>query len=295
MHYFALVNEGQSVNIRRLYVNQALQQSLKTLFEEQQSGFIPQGVDTIPFDPSYNVDQSEVFTIANFSLPQSYIDAVRTPRSISQLEMTAESPPRIKSIFAGTYEPSNGSVTLLFQAFNRSRLLVTGFTILHQGNTFQRLTDPGLTLDTKLVAVFKDGTLYFHSYKAVNPIVDISQYFAEATDGEIEQVLEHSRLYVEDKESVLKLTDGWMRRRYTAVLASGVLDAVPPRKIVNKAGRFGISLGTRRVNDSDALVFPKEKKEIKNLLTFLNEGFFEGELTGKLFTTNSQRAVTPPA
>lgn len=153
------------------------------------------------------------------------------------------------------------------------------------------MTDPGLTLDTKLVAVFRNGTLYFRSFKAINPIVDISPYFAEATDLEISQVLEHSRLVVDDMQSVLKLTDSWMRRRYSAVLASGILDSVTPRKIANKAGRFGITLSTRRVNNSDALVFPNNKKEIKSLLTFLNEGFFEGELTGALYQTNSQRCL----
>jgi len=294
MHFFALVKDGKTTAIRKLRVNQSLQHSLADLFGQQESAFLPDGIDAVDFDASYNVDESEVFSIPNCVVPQQMLDAVRTPRQVDELVVSSANPPQIKSIFAGEHDADGNTLKMLFQGFNKSRLLVTGMTILHQGNTFQKMTDPGLTLDTKLIAVYRDGNLYFRTFKAVNSIIDISDYFTEATDGEIAQVLEHPRLYVEDSETIFKFTDGWMRRRYTAVLASGVLDNVTPRKMKNRANKYGIALNTRRVDNADALVFPSTKKEIKTLLTFLNEGFFEGELTGKLWQTNSQRSVATP-
>lgn len=291
MHYFALVSENRTTVVRQLQVNQSLQQSLQTLFEQQEQELLPQHIEIVPFDGGYNVDETEVFSIDGFMLPPQIADAVKNPRQVSKLVLSGAAPPQIKSIFAGTHNPADNSLTVLFQQFNKSRLLVTGLTILHQGNTFQKMTDPGITLDTKLVAAFKDGTLYFRSFRSVNPIVDISDYYNEATDGEIGQVLDHARLHVEDTEVVLKLTDSWMRRRFSAILSSGILDSVTPRKIVNRAGKYGMTLGTCRVGNADALVFPQSKKEIKQLLTFLNEGYFEGELTGRLFQTNSQRGL----
>jgi len=291
VHYFALVAENRSTVVRQLSVNRSLQNSLQALFEQQEGGLLPQNIDIVPFDAGYNVDETEVFSISNFTLPQQLSEAVKSPRKVSKLVITRSAPPHIKCIFAGSHDSTDDSTKVLFQAFNKSRLLVTGLTILHQGSTFQRMTDPGLTLDTKLIAAFKDNTLYFRSFRAVNSIVDISDYFKEATDGEISEVLGHSRLHVDDVDAVLKLTDAWMRRRFSAVLASGILDLVTPRKIVNRAGKYGLALATCRVSNADALVFPQSKKEMKHLLTFLNEGYFEGELTGRLFQTNSQRTL----
>ncbi len=146
-----------------------------------------------------------------------------------------------------------------------------------------------------LVAAYVDGTLHFRSYRTVNGIVDVTEYFQEATNEEIEQVLAHERLAVDEADKVIKVADSWMRKRFSAVLATGILDQVRPRKIANKAKRFGIILETRRVNNKDVLAFPAAKADMKRLLTFLNEGFFEGELTGRLFQTNSQRVVQPPS
>lgn len=134
-HFFALVNENKIDSIRRLLVNQDLQQSLQGLFDSQQSEFIPAGIDLVPFDARYTVDESEVFTIDGFTLPSMFVDAVQAPRSVPQLVVNVSNSSRIKSVFAGGHT-SDGDTTLQFQSFNRSRLLVTGFTILHQGNTF---------------------------------------------------------------------------------------------------------------------------------------------------------------
>jgi len=82
-----------------------------------------------------------------------------------------------------------------------------------------------------------------------------------------------------------------MRRRFTATVQSGGLDALKPRKICRRAKKYGLTFDIKKESDKDTIVFPSDKKEIKNLLTFLNEGYFEGELTGTLFRTNPQRKV----
>jgi len=290
-HFFALVSENRHVAVRRLRVNQSLQRAMTELFDEQADAFLADGLERVAFDGGYNVDDSEIFTISDFELPSDIVDAVKHPSQPDELVLK-NMVPRIKSVFAGQYDADSDDVTLYFQAFNKARLLVGGLTILHQGSTFHKMTEPGLTLDTKLVAAYTEGNLYFRSYRSVNGIIDVTEYFKEATNGEIEEVLRHDRLYVDDEAAVLKATDSWMRKRFSAILASGILNQVTPRKMVNRAKKYDLSLDTCRVNDRDALVFPGEKKTMKRLLTFLSEGYFEGELSGRLFQTNSQRVLS---
>ncbi len=213
------------------------------------------------------------------------------PRSVSPLAISRSNPTQIKGIFAGHIDPATGDVVLQVQAFNKSRLLAKNLTILFTSNTYQRLADPGLTLDSKLAGVFRGGALCFRSYAAINPIIDISNYFTEASDKDIEQILQHDALLVDNIELIVTLTDSVIRKRYSAILASKVLDVVTPRKIVSKAKAYGFKLSTKKVQGKDALVFPTTKAEIKELLTFLNEGFYKGELTGELFRANSKRPI----
>jgi len=82
-----------------------------------------------------------------------------------------------------------------------------------------------------------------------------------------------------------------MRKRFSALLASGILNGIRPRTAANRAMKYGVDIDVRAVNGKQAIVFPMEKKAAKKLLSFLNEEYYQGELSERLYQTNSKRAL----
>ncbi len=76
-----------------------------------------------------------------------------------------------------------------------------------------------------------------------------------------------------------------------ALQASGILDQITARRTANKAEKYGVEIVVKKKNGKDAILFPTDKRKAKQLLTFLNEGFYQGELTDRLYQTNSQRVL----
>ncbi|MFU7558789.1 Kiwa anti-phage protein KwaB-like domain-containing protein [Roseiconus sp. JC912] len=284
MHFFVVVGH----TVKRMRVDNTTQNTLIEMFSEQYDQLL-ENRTRVAFDGSYNIDETEVYELSKFDIDASMIDAVKQPQSPDDFNLKTDE--HIKAIFAGDYDRKANMPTIYFQSFNKGRLLKKGFTLLGDGNTLKENKKAGITLDTKLAGAVVDGKLLFRNYRTMNSIVDISKFYNEATNEQIDQVLEHDRLLVEDADAVRGHVNSWMRRRFTAILQSGVLDTVTPRKISGRAKKYGLEVNTKKVDDKDAIVFPTDKKQIKSLLTFLNEGYFEGELTGTLFQTNSQRKV----
>jgi hypothetical protein len=291
-HFFAVTQESPGETaIKRIHTSQSLQSELTDYFNSQAEEFLLLDLERIPFEGSYRVDDSEIFVIEDFNIAESFTTAAGHPNQVESIVLDKASPPTIKAIFAAIHDHTSKSATLYFQSFRKIQLILKSFTILHSHDTFRKMEDPGLTLDEKLAAVFLDGQLLFRSYFLVNRFLDVKEYFKEATDEEIVQVVNHPILMADDEDQLTTIADSWMRKRFAALQASGILDQITARKTANKAERFGVEIVVKKKNGKDAIVFPSDKKKAKKLLTFLNEGFYQGELTERLYQTNSQRVL----
>jgi hypothetical protein len=295
-HFFALtqVSPGET-EVKRIRTSHSLQTELADFFGGQAAQFLHPDLERIPFEGTYQVDDSEVFVIEDFKIAEIFTAAPMHPSQFESIVLDKTNPPTIKAIFAASHDYTSDSATIYFQSFRKTQLILKGFTIsFHSKNTFRKMKDAGLTLGEKLAAVFQEGRLLFRSYFVVNSFLDVKEYFKEATDEEIVEVVNHPMLLAEDEEQLTSISDSWMRRRSAALQASGILDQITPRKTANKAQKYDVEIVVKKKNGKDAIVFPSDKKKAKKLLTFLNEGFYQGELTDRLYQTNSQRVLPKP-
>lgn len=288
-HFFTVVREGSDRNVQRIKVRQALQKELTEFFDTQAAEFLDPDIERVEFDPNFKPGEDHLFAIESFSMPEEFLTAARHPNQYGLLDINAR--PAIKAVFSTHYDSAADTTTLCFQSFRAPRLLVGGFSLLQQGNTFHKLEDEGFTLDSKLVAAYVEGTLFFRSYTVVNAFLDLTEYFEEATDTEIAEVLSHPLLSVDSEEVVLSMVDSSMRKKFAAVQATGILDKITARKTANTAKKFGLDFVVTRQDNRDAIVFPSDKKTAKRLLTFLLQGYYVGELTGEKFEASSHRAM----
>ena len=85
--------------------------------------------------------------------------------------------------------------------------------------------------------------------------------------------------------------DSVMKKQITALKKSGIINIVKPetKKFKDAAKRVGLP---DEVYNTDQIVLPKDKKQCKQVLAFLNQDIFPGLLTPKqLFRTNSKKKV----
>jgi len=109
-------------------------------------------------------------------------------------------------------------------------------------------------------------------------------YFEEATDDVIEQFSANNVLSV-DSTWLKNNGNTVIKKQITLIQKSNVLATANPKKVKTSANKFNLKI---ELVDGK-LVLPNDKKQCKDILSFLNEQYYIGLITGKKFRTNSKR------
>lgn len=283
--FFALAGaKAESLIPKRIPVNIALKNQLSKMFAMQQEQFFKDR-DLLSFDPRYTLNDDEVFEVVGFAMPSLIVDAAQHPENIENLNLVEDK--EIKCVMCAMFDHADQKLNVLFQIFDRQRMLAKDRTILLSGGTFTRLTEPGITLDSRITAAFNGGNLYFQKFGTVSRFLDLSKYFAEATNDDITDVLSHKLFTVDSIQQVFESADSVMRKQFMFVKTSGILDRVTLKTIQEKCNDYNIQLTIKKKQ----IQFPGNKREGKELLSFLKEGIYKGVFTDTIYVTNSQRAL----
>ena len=105
-----------------------------------------------------------------------------------------------------------------------------------------------------------------------------------ASDVTIDQFALNDKLTV-DPNWLKENGNTIIKKQITLIQNSNVLLSVNTKKVKNSANKFNLKI---ELIDGK-LVLPNDKKQCKDILSFLNEQYFFGVITGKKFRTNSRR------
>ncbi|MCG7589569.1 MULTISPECIES: Kiwa anti-phage protein KwaB-like domain-containing protein [unclassified Halomonas] len=290
---FALVDDEDSP-IRRIPLTAALNAELAQLFAEQQAALLNDR-QPIAFTGSYNVDEGEIFTIADYPLPPEIGQAIGNPLTCQVLNLSTETH-RIKALFSGNWSAANKTVN--FQVFDAGKLLSNRWTLIglpiQAGDTYKRLEEPGLILQDKLTAHFHNGTLYFASYHNTKRFLDLADYYREATDTDLDDFAATDLFAFEDQEGFKEQADSIIRKKIALLQKNEVLKDLAVADIQTVANNFNAELPEEHhiiitVNDDEKLVIPEDKKQLKELIRFLDEDYVTAPLTKRKCLTNSKK------
>lgn len=286
---FALVDDDDTP-IRRIPLTAALNAELSQLFAEQQATLLGDK-QTIAFTGSYNVDEGEIFTIADYPLPPAIGQAISNPLTCPVLNLNTETQ-RIKALFSGTWSATNKTVN--FQVFDAGKLLKQGFTLIGSGDTYKRLEEPGLILQDKLTTHFHNGTLSFSSYHNTKRFLDLANYYREATDTDLDAFAATDIFAFEHEASFKEQADSIIRKKIALLQKNEVLKDLSVVDIQAVASNFNIDLPEEHhihitVNEDGKLVIPDDKKQLKELIRFLDEDYVTAPLTKRKCLTNSKK------
>jgi hypothetical protein len=176
---------------------------------------------------------------------------------------------------------------VVFQRFRKEQYIARqGISLFHQQDSFVASEKFGFTIQENADCLYIGGELRFHSFYYARQIFDLSGYYREATDQDIEAFIQHEKVNIRQTEVFKTLSnDAWVRRKIALIRDSGFLDKHPAAKIRTKAKSFGLQVSIT----SNRLDFPDDKKELKLLLKFLDEEIYRGVFSEAVLETNSKR------
>ena len=282
----AIIKQRGRTRLLRIPLHQALQETLAESWQGQYEDFINE-IDQIDFNAGYHPENHERFRLQDYALPDFLAGEDR--QSVPDLDAITMDDALLdatKGLVA--FVSTEGERELvLFQNFSRSHVIRPGRYLFLQNDTYETAGRAGLTLDKKLSAVYSvaERELLFHNFRRVNSFLPLIDFYEEASEEEIREVLGHDLLAPEDTDALAVSANQWFRKRFSMLRDSGVLGEYSAAQIQHRSKGYDVDIHIA----NGRLVFPAEKPAAKKLLQFLNEELFRGAITETLYETNSKR------
>lgn len=281
---FAACRINGALVAKRIRLDQAVQQQIETVFNQQEAEFRDGITSEVDFDGSWTPDDDEFLTIA---LPQEasiFTDTLNAnPVAIPDIDTANFEAEGIKGIFTGV--AVNGAMKVLVQRFSPQQILSRRFSLLQNGNAFRRLSDPAFSLDTGLTCIIESGKIKFRSFHKLRAVISLLDVYRAATDQEVQNFAAHAHFEVADAAAFIATADQTIRKLVHAISNGGVLNNYKLVQIKTACKAVGMVV---TVNNGK-LMMPTERAEIKKLLRFLDDGLYQAPLTGVRYVTNSKR------
>ncbi|MBZ0056897.1 MULTISPECIES: Kiwa anti-phage protein KwaB-like domain-containing protein [unclassified Leclercia] len=292
MALFALMDDNVATKILRIELDSNASSTINTIFSDQKLHFESHHGTVLNFYAGYTPSYGECFKLTNFKEAVILIDAVTRNTAIPVWEPSVIDPTHIKALFVDIASPQNNNL-IAIQTFNKKQILDTSksfvMKLFSSANTFSKADNVGFNLDDKLVAVINGSDIYFKSFFKLRSIFDMSSYFEEATDQEVNDFAKHASFEVSQDFKLDTVADTVIRTKVTLINKSGTLNTQSISKLKQAAQKINFPLQTNIAGGIERIVMPQGKKEIKALLDFLDEDIFTSEISQTVYKSNSKR------
>ena len=281
-----IIKQGTQTSLLQIPLYQDLQDNLADNWQTQYNTFIDD-IREIDFNFGYKLEEDECFRLSDYELPDWIAEEdSETIRDIDTIRTNEELINSIKGTVAFVRNDRNEEL-MLFQNFTRSQVIRPGRFLLLGRDTYEGIERPGLILNEKLSAVYLpiESKLLFRSFRNVNTFLPLADFYKEASEQEIREILNHTLLAPEDPDATATSATQWFRKRFAMLRDSRVLDQYSANEIEERSNGYDIEI---HISQSK-IVFPADKPEAKKILQFLNEEIFRGPITETLYETNSKR------
>lgn len=295
MELFAITDSEIPTRIIKIDIDAPAQTVVENLFRTQRSEFINEDIEEIEFCASYNVQDGEIFSINPFDDEIGIINAIERPDAVPVWDPDDVSVHYFKALFTG--EPaSNGNPTQVWlQCFDRRQIInneKSFFQVVTQpGNRFSVSTRPGFLLSDRLTAILVGDKLLFKSFFMLRRFFNMEEYFNEATREDLDNFIGNDIFHVENAEDFMMFADSAIKKKVSLIISSGILNDQPIENLIECAQKIGYQLGITNVNGDNKITMPNSKREVKQLLYFLDQGYFNSIITNELMLTNSKRPI----
>ena len=250
-----------------------------------------------PFHADYTAqpEADEYIEINPYELPEIIREAISHPLPLETYIPDKSNLPLIRALFAG--EKRGDDYFAVFQRFKSAQYLkASSIHLQYSSNT---LTAPGtsiwekwsgkvgLTVMPVVDAVCANGALQFVSAYYAKQVLDLTEYYVEASKPELEDFVSLDALIVEDPDYLINSSNTWEKRKIASIRNARIIEEPPLDEMLGHAKDIGYDLPV----SIGKLTIPADKTERRKLLAFLDEDVYRGMFTDSIYQTNSKRAV----
>ena len=272
-NFFAILKDN---SIRKIDLLQNITNEIRDIFIDNIIYLIDEDTQEIKFDGNYAVQEEEVLFV-DLILPEYIIESINNPIGLNVLNLDTDD---VKALF---WVESN---VFYFQNFDNRKLLRNKNVIFYDNNSYNKLVKNALIVENVVNAIYKNDKLYFKSYANANKIFSLMEYFEEASNEEINEFAKSDKLIV-DEIWLRDNANTLIRKQITLIQKSNILIKANTKRIQTSAGKFKLIIEL----DNGKLKLPNDKKQCKDILSFLNEQYYIGLITKSKYRTNSKRNV----
>ena len=282
----AIVKQKRTTRLLQVPLHRTLQETLAQSWQNQYDAFV-EDVEEIGFDAGYMPEQHERFHLLDYELPDWLRE--EDSQSVPDLDAITDDDAMLdatKGVVAFARN-DRGEELMLFQNFSRSHVIRPGLFLFLRDDTYETTQRSGLTLENKLSAIFllTENKLLFHNFRTVNTFLPLADFYEEASEHQIREILGHDRLAPEDADVLATGANQWFRKRFAMLRDSEILDRYTGQQIADRSQGHDVDISVV----GERIVFPVDRAQAKRLLQFLNEEIFRGPITSTLYETNSKR------
>ncbi|WIL43092.1 DUF4868 domain-containing protein [Pantoea agglomerans] len=292
MALFALMDNQVTTKVLRIKLDKKSSAMVDQAFKDQKQHFETHHDNIIDFHAGYTPTYDECFVLNDFVEARVLIDAVTRNTAIKEWDPTTIDIKHIKALFVGVESPGNNKI-IAVQTFNKKQILDTSKSFLMglvaAKNTFSKADNVGFNIDDKITTYINDDKVYFKSFFKMRSLFDMTRYFEEATDDDVDDFANDPIFSTQLNFNLKSVSDSIIRTKITLIKQSGILNAANIPALKDAARKIRFPLQTIRVGNAEKIVIPDVKREIKALLDFLDEDIFTSEVTQKIFKSTSKR------
>lgn len=281
---FAIMNDNVATGVLMINMSADTQKKVTDILNQQLSVFNSHYNREIEYCAGYSPSQSEIFTINNFTDCHELFQYTSGEKTASEFNHKTHSADNIKCLFAGD------SKTIILQNFDKKQVLNVNKTLFFSNNVFELSNSIGFNLPDKLAGVVIEDKIRFKSFQNLRKIFNMNKYFREATEEELKTFVANDKFYTDPGFDIIRISDTEILTK--VALISKIKTMTQSISNIKKyAKQVGFTLKTTIDNGEEKIVMPTDKKEIKLLLSFLNEDIFKSGMSKQTYKSNSKRPI----
>ena len=119
----------------------------------------------------------------------------------------------------------------------------------------------------------------------------MSAYSKDATDQDLKVFIQNPALEFADAQIFLDVADAWVRRKVVLIQQSGILDYCSASKIAAAAKFCDLQLQLTGAAGQEKIVMPSDRQEVKQLLRFLDEDYYQSPESSVKYMSKSRRVM----
>ena len=263
---------------------------LEGVFIQQEQTFLDGVNEEVAFDGGWSPEPNELLYLTLTDEATAVLQAAQgNVVALPEVNAAAFSQENIRAL--AVLMRHTAGPRLLLQEFSPRQSLERRFSLVLDGDTFSRLTQPAFSIGASLAGIIENGRIKFRRFSRIKLIFDLTNLYQEATDAELDSFCGLDCLQVADAAAFKGIADQKMRKLIHAITERKTLENYTPEQIAIAAEGEGFQVEIA----GDKIVLPTAKATAKALLHFLDNGLYRAALSGEIFITNSKRLHAPAA